>query len=66
MELSFWEFSFQVFKCASGTCERFYHPHCVKKLLPDVVKHDTKELERNIADGNPFNLGLHKISEKFS
>jgi len=59
MELSFWEFSFQVFKCASGTCDRFYHPHCVAKLLPDVVKQVTKEFESNIADGNPFTCPLH-------
>ncbi|KAK7371963.1 hypothetical protein VNO80_05330 [Phaseolus coccineus] len=49
----------EVFKCASVTCDRFYHPHCVAKLLPDVVKHVTKEFERNIADGNPFTCPLH-------
>ncbi|KAK8467182.1 hypothetical protein PHAVU_008G273400 [Phaseolus vulgaris] len=49
----------EVFKCASGTCDRFYHPHCVAKLLPDVVKQVTKEFESNIADGNPFTCPLH-------
>ncbi|TKY57357.1 ENHANCED DOWNY MILDEW 2 [Spatholobus suberectus] len=49
----------EVIKCASATCDRFYHPHCVAKLLPQVVKHVAEELERNIADGDPFTCPLH-------
>ncbi|CAJ1971466.1 unnamed protein product [Sphenostylis stenocarpa] len=49
----------EVIKCASVTCDRFYHPHCVAKLLPEVVKHVTEEIDRNIADGNPFTCPLH-------
>ncbi|KAK7385995.1 hypothetical protein VNO78_32013 [Psophocarpus tetragonolobus] len=49
----------EVIKCASATCDRFYHPHCVAKLLSQVVEHVAEELERNIADGDPFTCPLH-------
>ncbi|WVY90502.1 hypothetical protein V8G54_036016 [Vigna mungo] len=49
----------EVFKCTSATCDRFYHPRCVAKLLPKVVKDVTEEFERNIADGIPFTCPLH-------
>lgn len=52
-------FTFQVFKCTSATCDRFYHPRCVAKLLPRVVKDAAEEFERNIADGIPFTCPLH-------
>jgi len=59
MELSLSEFTFQVLKCASATCDRFYHPLCLAKLLPQVVEHVTPEFEKKIADGNPFACPLH-------
>nr|XP_027187834.1 protein ENHANCED DOWNY MILDEW 2-like isoform X1 [Cicer arietinum]XP_027187835.1 protein ENHANCED DOWNY MILDEW 2-like isoform X1 [Cicer arietinum]XP_027187836.1 protein ENHANCED DOWNY MILDEW 2-like isoform X1 [Cicer arietinum] len=49
----------EVFKCSSETCDRFYHPHCVAKLLPKVVKHVAEDLEKNIADGKPFTCPVH-------
>ncbi|KAK7300003.1 hypothetical protein RJT34_10834 [Clitoria ternatea] len=49
----------EVTKCSSATCDHFYHPHCVAKLLPQVVKHFPEELERNIADGDPFTCPVH-------
>ncbi|KAK7320338.1 hypothetical protein VNO77_29736 [Canavalia gladiata] len=49
----------EVIKCASATCDCFYHPHCVAKLLTQIVKHVAEELERNIADGDPFTCPLH-------
>ncbi|XP_027940747.1 protein ENHANCED DOWNY MILDEW 2-like isoform X2 [Vigna unguiculata] len=51
--------SAEVFKCTAANCDRFYHPRCVAKLLPMVVKHTTEEFERNIADGIPFTCPLH-------
>ncbi|KAE9584135.1 putative histone-lysine N-methyltransferase chromatin regulator PHD family [Lupinus albus] len=49
----------EVIQCDSATCYHFYHPHCVAKLLPQVVKHDVEGLERNIADGNHFTCPVH-------
>ncbi|RDX92857.1 Protein ENHANCED DOWNY MILDEW 2, partial [Mucuna pruriens] len=49
----------EVIKCASVTCDYFYHPRCVAKLLPQVVKHVAEEVQRNIADGDPFTCPLH-------
>lgn len=49
-ELKFRESLFQVIKCASETCDRFYHPHCVAKLLPP---------EKHIAEGKPFTCPIH-------
>nr|KYP59504.1 Histone-lysine N-methyltransferase NSD3 [Cajanus cajan] len=49
----------EVIKCSSAACDRFYHPHCVAKLLSQVVKHVAEELERNITDGDPFTCPLH-------
>ncbi|XP_061346286.1 protein ENHANCED DOWNY MILDEW 2-like, partial [Gastrolobium bilobum] len=51
----------EVTKCSSATCGRFYHPRCVAKLLPMVVKfkHVGEELEKNIADGHPFICPVH-------
>ncbi|KAI5432899.1 protein ENHANCED DOWNY MILDEW 2 isoform X1 [Lathyrus oleraceus] len=40
----------EVIKCASETCDRFYHPHCVAKLLPP---------EKHIAEGKPFTCPIH-------
>ncbi|CAI8586931.1 unnamed protein product [Vicia faba] len=40
----------EVFKCASETCDRFYHPHCVAKLLPP---------EKHISEGKPFTCPIH-------
>ncbi|KAL2316694.1 hypothetical protein Fmac_030570 [Flemingia macrophylla] len=49
----------EVIKCSSAACDRFYHPHCVAKLLSQLVKHAAEELERNIANGDPFTCPLH-------
>ncbi|XP_061338151.1 protein ENHANCED DOWNY MILDEW 2-like [Gastrolobium bilobum] len=51
----------EVTKCSSATCGRFYHPRCVAKLLPMVVKskHVGEEFEKNIADGHPFICPVH-------
>ncbi|XP_027340503.1 protein ENHANCED DOWNY MILDEW 2 isoform X2 [Abrus precatorius] len=49
----------EVFKCASATCGLFYHPHCVAKLLHRVVEDAPKDLERNIAGGEPFTCPTH-------
>ncbi|KAL3035950.1 hypothetical protein AAZX31_02G278600 [Glycine max] len=49
----------EVIKCVSATCDRFYHPHCVAKLLPQLAKHVAEDLERNIADRVPFICPLH-------
>ncbi|KAK7305189.1 hypothetical protein VNO77_43090 [Canavalia gladiata] len=49
----------EVFKCASATCGFFYHPHCVAKLLHQVVEDAPKELEKNIARGEPFTCPTH-------
>ncbi|KAF7831325.1 protein ENHANCED DOWNY MILDEW 2-like isoform X1 [Senna tora] len=49
----------EVFRCASATCGRFYHPHCVAKLLHLEDEHAAKELEKNIADGETFTCPIH-------
>ncbi|KAK7276900.1 hypothetical protein RIF29_18048 [Crotalaria pallida] len=49
----------EVIKCASATCCHFYHPHCVAKLLPQVVKHDAAEPERSVAEGDRFMCPVH-------
>ncbi|KAL1307402.1 hypothetical protein HN51_049341 [Arachis hypogaea] len=49
----------EVFKCASATCEYFYHPHCVAKLLSQINNHDAEELERNISGANSFTCPVH-------
>ncbi|KAH1062755.1 hypothetical protein GYH30_005622 [Glycine max] len=49
----------EVIKCVSATCDRFYHPHCVAKLLPQLAKPVAEDLERNIADRVPFICPLH-------
>ncbi|GAU25086.1 hypothetical protein TSUD_257800 [Trifolium subterraneum] len=49
----------EVIKCASESCDRFYHPHCIAKLLPPVVKHVPEDLEKKITDGKPFPCPIH-------
>ncbi|KAJ1392510.1 Zinc finger, PHD-type [Sesbania bispinosa] len=49
----------KVVKCASTNCGHFYHPRCVAHLLTRVVKLVAEELERSIADGDPFTCPVH-------
>ncbi|XP_031375535.1 protein ENHANCED DOWNY MILDEW 2-like isoform X2 [Punica granatum] len=50
----------EVFACVSATCSRFYHPHCVAKLLHPKDADAAKELQKNIAGGKSFTCPSHK------
>ncbi|KAG6634690.1 protein ENHANCED DOWNY MILDEW 2-like [Carya illinoinensis] len=50
----------EVFPCVSATCNYFYHPHCVAKLLYRENKAAAEELERNIVGGGYFTCPIHK------
>lgn len=50
----------QVFACVSATCGRFYHPHCVTKLLHPRDEDAVKELQKSIAEGKSFTCPIHK------
>ncbi|MED6208273.1 hypothetical protein PIB30_043554 [Stylosanthes scabra] len=49
----------EVIKCASATCEHFYHPHCVAKLLSQVTSHVAEEIERNVSNTSSFTCPVH-------
>ncbi|KAM7492749.1 hypothetical protein LguiA_035670 [Lonicera macranthoides] len=49
----------EVFSCVSATCGRFYHPHCVAKLL-HRDEAAAEELEKKIAAGDSFTCPIHK------
>lgn len=50
----------EVFRCVSGECGRFYHPHCVSKLLHPARESESKELEGKISSGASFTCPFHK------
>ncbi|KAA8523606.1 hypothetical protein F0562_010029 [Nyssa sinensis] len=50
----------EVFSCVSATCGRFYHPHCVAKLLHRESQTEAEELQKNIAAGESFTCPVHK------
>ncbi|KAL8116200.1 hypothetical protein AgCh_022627 [Apium graveolens] len=50
----------EVFRCVSGECGRFYHPHCVSKLLCPARESEAKELEGKITTGASFTCPFHK------
>uniref|UniRef100_A0A5B7BGT9 Zinc finger PHD-type domain-containing protein n=1 Tax=Davidia involucrata TaxID=16924 RepID=A0A5B7BGT9_DAVIN len=50
----------EVFACVSATCGRFYHPHCVAKLLHCESETDAEELQKKIAAGESFTCPVHK------
>ncbi|XP_017227306.1 protein ENHANCED DOWNY MILDEW 2 isoform X3 [Daucus carota subsp. sativus] len=50
----------EVFRCVSGECGRFYHPHCVSKLLHPSREFEAKELEGKISSGASFTCPFHK------
>lgn len=37
----------------------FFHPHCNAESLSQIIKHVAEELERNIADGDPFTCPIY-------
>ncbi|KAF5958966.1 hypothetical protein HYC85_000175 [Camellia sinensis] len=63
-----WEHHFQVqksdywvvFSCVSATCDLFYHPHCVAKLLHCESAAEVEELRKKIAAGEFFTRPIHK------
>ncbi|XP_062077582.1 protein ENHANCED DOWNY MILDEW 2 isoform X2 [Humulus lupulus] len=50
----------EVFRCVSATCGRFYHPHCVAKLLNPDNGVSAENLEKKIFDGESFTCPIHK------
>lgn len=50
----------EVFLCASGSCGRFYHAHCVAKLLNCESKAEEEELQQKVASGEAFTCPSHK------
>ncbi|KAI8552941.1 hypothetical protein RHMOL_Rhmol06G0306900 [Rhododendron molle] len=50
----------EVFPCVSATCGRFYHPHCVAKLLHRESAADVEESRMKIAAGESFTCPIHK------
>ncbi|CAL5395059.1 unnamed protein product [Camellia sinensis] len=52
----------EVFPCVSATCGRFYHPHCVAKLLHHGSAAEAEELQKKIAAGESFTCPIHKCS----
>ncbi|CAI9760392.1 unnamed protein product [Fraxinus pennsylvanica] len=50
----------EVFQCVNGACGRFYHPHCVGKLLHPRDKTEAEKHKQKIAAGKPFACPLHK------
>ncbi|KAL7186639.1 hypothetical protein ACSBR2_028381 [Camellia fascicularis] len=52
----------EVCPCVSATCGRFYHPHCVAKLLHHGSAAEAEELQKKIAAGESFTCPIHKCS----
>ncbi|CAL5375173.1 unnamed protein product [Camellia sinensis] len=52
----------EVFPCVSATCGRFYHPHCVTKLLHHGSAAEAEELQKKITAGESFTCPIHKCS----
>lgn len=50
----------EVFCCVSATCGRFYHPHCVAKLLHEDNEASANDLVKKIVDGESFTCPVHK------
>lgn len=50
----------EVFACVSATCGRFYHPHCVAKLLHREGGPEAEEVQKKIAAGESFTCPVHK------
>ncbi|XP_022716813.1 protein ENHANCED DOWNY MILDEW 2 [Durio zibethinus] len=50
----------EVFRCSNATCGRFYHPHCVAKLLYKGDKVAEEEHGRKISAGEFFTCPIHK------
>ncbi|KAK8527159.1 hypothetical protein V6N13_085013 [Hibiscus sabdariffa] len=50
----------EVFRCSNATCGRFYHPHCVAKLLHKGDKVAAEEHGEKISAGEFFTCPAHK------
>ncbi|VFQ91772.1 unnamed protein product [Cuscuta campestris] len=50
----------EVFRCINATCGRFYHPHCVAKLLNRSKKLNMDSLQKKIAAGELFACPMHQ------
>ncbi|KAL4309279.1 hypothetical protein GQ457_01G006680 [Hibiscus cannabinus] len=50
----------EVFRCGNATCGRFYHPHCVVKLLYKGDKVAAVEQGKKISEGEFFTCPTHK------
>ncbi|KAK8527158.1 hypothetical protein V6N12_054382 [Hibiscus sabdariffa] len=50
----------EVFRCGNATCGRFYHPHCVVKLLYQGDKVAAVEHGKKISEGEFFTCPTHK------
>ncbi|GMJ05058.1 ENHANCED DOWNY MILDEW 2 [Hibiscus trionum] len=50
----------EVFRCSNATCGRFYHPHCVAKLLHREDKVSAEEHGEKISAGELFTCPAHK------
>ncbi|XP_057466283.1 LOW QUALITY PROTEIN: protein ENHANCED DOWNY MILDEW 2-like [Actinidia eriantha] len=50
----------EVFPCVSATCGRFYHPHCVAKLLHRESAAEAEVIQKKIAAGESFTCPIHK------
>ncbi|XP_057473586.1 protein ENHANCED DOWNY MILDEW 2-like [Actinidia eriantha] len=50
----------EVFPCVSATCGRFYHPHCVAKLLHRESAAEAEVLQKKITAGESFTCPIHK------
>ncbi|GMJ05057.1 ENHANCED DOWNY MILDEW 2 [Hibiscus trionum] len=50
----------EVFRCGNATCGRFYHPHCVVKLLHKGDKVAAEEHGKKISEGDFFTCPTHK------
>lgn len=51
---------FQVFRCINASCGRYYHPHCVAKLLHRENQLNVDNHQKKIAAGEPFACPMHQ------
>ncbi|XP_019183409.1 PREDICTED: protein ENHANCED DOWNY MILDEW 2 isoform X1 [Ipomoea nil] len=50
----------EVFRCINATCGRFYHPHCVAKLLHREKQLNVDNHQKKIAAGEDFACPMHQ------
>nr|GMD56112.1 protein ENHANCED DOWNY MILDEW 2 isoform X1 [Ipomoea batatas] len=50
----------EVFRCINASCGRYYHPHCVAKLLHRKNQLNVDNHQKKIAAGEPFACPMHQ------